>query len=172
MIARGVIILIISIFFISPIFAQEQNDQFYDMRVKKLLDSKDINYTITKNNNFKINLITEDEPQKRTQIVLIYSKTDKYDDYEVREVSSTSFTIPKKESKELIFIELLKENSSLKTGTWSIMEFNDSPEVYTITFSVKVSSNMTGDDLRSIINLVGIEADRIEKLYANGKDEY
>lgn len=172
MLLRRGIILIITIFSIGSVFGQEKDELFYDIRLKKLLDSNDINYSITKNNNFKIELITEDQPQKRTQIVVIYSRTNKYDDYEIREIVSTSFTIPKKDTKSPFFIELLKENGTLKTGTWSIIEYESSPDVYTITFTAKVSTNISANDLQSMINLVGSEADRIEKHYAKGVDVY
>jgi hypothetical protein len=168
--SRG-ILLIISIFCFTSLFAQDKYDQYYDIRVKKQFDSLDINYSITKLNNFKINLITKDSTQKRTQIVIINSKIHKYDNYETREIESLSFKFLKKEGKMSLYEELLKENALLKIGQWSLVEFKDSPDTYSVLFSVKVSPYISADDLYSIVFLVGNAADRIEKKYMKGADE-
>lgn len=168
--SRGILI-IISIFSFNGLFAQEKEDLYYDIRVKKHLDSLDINYSITKLNNFTVNLITEESPQKRTQLVVINSKLVRYNNYKIREIESRSFTLPKKDGKTPIFLELLKENGSLKTGNWSIIEFDAEPDIYTIIFSVNVSPNISADDLYSMIFLVATEADRFEKKYMKGADE-
>ena len=167
--SRG-ILLIISIFCFTALFAQEKEDQYYDIRVKKQFDSLDINYSITKNNNFKVELITEGEPQKRTQAVYVVSKVSEYNKYEIREIVSQSFKIPKTESKSHIFLELLKENADLKIGTWSIFEYDSSPDFYSATFAVKISTNISANHIYDLIYFVAIEADRLEKKYAKGVD--
>jgi len=167
---RG-ILLTISILSFFVLFAQEKEDQFYSLKVKKLLDEIDLNYSITKYNNFKIELLIEEKPQRRTQNVYVYSKTENYDGYETREIVSRSLSIPKSEAKSIIFFELLKENGKLKTGSWSIIESDSSPDVYIILFTVKVSTNILAEDLFSVISFVAREADSIEKLYTSGLDK-
>ena len=170
MLIRNGILLLISIFSFTVLCAQEKDEQFYSIKVKKLLDEIDLNYSITKYNNFKIELLIEEQPKRRTQIVYIYSKTENYNGYENREIVSRSLSIPKGEAKSSIFLELLKENGKLKSGTWSIFESESSPETYIVLFTIKVSTNISADDLYTMISLVAREADRIEKLYAKGID--
>lgn len=165
-------LITLGIFLSFESIAQDRNDQFYDLRVKKLLDSKDVNYTISKNNNFKINLVTEDKPKERTQIVVIYSETSNYINYEIRDIRSSAFTIPKNETKSTVMLDLMKVNATLKSGSWSFYEYDATPDVYTVTFTVTVPVNISADDLYSMILLVGNEADRVEKLYKKGEDNY
>ena len=56
---KKIITLVIFIVVSQTIFAQSEKDSFIDTRIKRLLDSKNINYTITKNGDFRINLITQ-----------------------------------------------------------------------------------------------------------------
>jgi hypothetical protein len=101
-------------FYISS--AQNTTDEFYDIRIKKLLDAKQINYAITKTNNFRINLITEEGSNKRTQGILIFSKTENYQGFEIREISSNALMITKNNIKSSFLIELLNKNEKLKIG--------------------------------------------------------
>lgn len=163
-------LLILSI----PSFSQgnPNEEEYYDIRVKKLLDSKDINYSITKNNNFRITVITEDSPKERTQGVIINSKTQNYDEYEIREIWSTSLKIKKSDLRVKLYYELLSKNSKIKVGAWEITEYESDKEFYFLTFNAKINTNINSEDLKSLLFLIANEADRVEKLHGNGIDEY
>ena len=162
----GLVVLTINL------FGQTNEDDYYDLRVKKLLDSKDVVYTINKYNNFKINVITENSPKERTQGVLIRSKTNKYSEYEIREIYSTALQIKKNDIKAKMLYELLVKNGEIKVGSWGIDEYDSDKEYYYLSFSLKVGTNISADDFKSLLFLVANEADRVEKLYGNGNDEY
>ena len=163
---------LILILIIGNSYGQNTNSDYYDLRIKKLLDSKDVNYTITKNNNFRINVITEDEPKKRTQAVYVNSVTSKWYEYEIREITSTALQLKKNDVRIKMLYELLQKNGNIKAGAWEVNEYESDKEFYYLTFSLKVSTNINADDLKSLLFLVANEADRIEKLYGNGNDEY
>jgi hypothetical protein len=154
------------------LFGQTNTDDYYDIRIKKLLDSKSINYTINKRNDFNITVITENAPNERTQLVTITSKTNRYDEFEIREIHSTALKIKKDDIKTKLLYEILLENGKLKNGSWEIDEYESVKEYYYLLFSIKVGTNISGDDLKSMLFLVANEADKIEKLYGNGIDTY
>lgn len=154
------------------IVAQTEKDSFIDTRIKKLLDSKNINYSITKNGDFRINLITEESPKERTQRIFIYSKKESYHDIEILNIESIGFKIPKNSIKMPVLIDLLEKNGALKIGAWSMYEYKSDPEYYSFSFEVKVASNISAEELVTLFNFVGIQADEKEKLWGNGLDEY
>lgn len=165
-------LFLISLVYSLMVLSQTDSGDYYDLRLKKILDSEKINYTINKNNNFRINVITEEEPNERTQIVLMYSKTNTYSDFEIREITSAGLKIKKKDIKNPVLFSLLVQNGDLKIGSWEIQEYNDADENVLIAFSVKVSTNVPAKNLVSLMHLVANEADRVEKLYGNGVDEF
>jgi hypothetical protein len=154
-------------------FSQDtNNNDYYDIRIKKLLDSKQVNYTINKYNDFKINFITEKDPKERTQYVTLVSKTTKYEGYEIRELRSTALKIKKTDIKLKVLSDLLITNSNRKIGAWEIDEYSDDQDYYYLLYSIKSSTNISADDLYSLAYYVAFEADRIEKLYGSGLDEW
>lgn len=168
---KFIITLFIFITIGKSIFAQTTGDQFYDTRIKKLLDSKNVNYSITKNGNFRINLITQKVPKERTQGVIIYSKKENYNEFEILNIESTAFKVPKNVVKLGVILDLLKSNGLLKVGAWSIYEYDSDPDNYSFSFEVKVGYNISADDLVLLFNFVGFQADEKEKLLGNGLDE-
>ena len=144
----------------NSIFAQiGEND--YDPRVKKNLDDLSVKYAITENNNFKLIFNTEKNGDGRTQLVIINSNTEKYDEIEVREI----FSVIKKgknlnELDESILQILLKRNDTIKMGSWCISEDENS---YYIVFAIKAGANMNKTMLESILSLIAAESDKVEK---------
>ncbi|MFN5422512.1 MAG: hypothetical protein ACK5AO_04530 [bacterium] len=164
--------ILVSTIYTVTVWGQSESSDYYDIRLKKLLDSEKINYTINKNNNFRINVITEEEPNERTQIVLMYSRTTTYSDFEIREITSAGLKIKKKDIKNSVLFSLLVQNGDLKIGSWEIQEYNDDDENILIAFSIKVSTNIPAKNLVSLMHLVANEADRVEKLYGSGADDF
>ncbi len=169
---KFIITLVIFIAIGKSICAQITSEQFFDTRIKKLLDSENINYSITKNGNFRINLVTQKDPKERTQAVVIYSKKESYLEYEILNIESTAFKISKNSIKLSILTDLLKFNGSSKIGAWSIYEYSSDPDYYSISYEIKVGYNISAADLVSLFNYVGFQADAKEKLFGNGIDEY
>lgn len=77
----------------------------------------------------------------------------------------------KKNVKTSLFIDLLKKNATMKIGAWSVYEYDSDLDNYSFSFEVKVGYNINAEDLYSLINIVGLQADDKEKLWGNGLDE-
>ena len=161
---------ILLLLFIENLYSQDTNSDYYDLRIKKLLDAKNVNYTIDKQNNFRINFITEKEPKERTQLVVLVSKSSKYEDFEIRELRSTALKIKKNDLKLKFLTDLLLTNSNRKIGAWEIDEYKDDKEYYYCLYSIKLSTKINLEDFYSLSYFVAYEADRIEKLYGDGLD--
>ncbi len=168
---KKIITLVIFIVISKTIIAQSEKDSFIDTRIKKLLDSKNVNYSITKNGDFKINLITQEAPKERTQRIYIYSKKESYRDFEILNIESVGFKIPKNSIKTPVLIDLLKKNGTIKIGAWSMYEYNSDPDNYSFSFEIKVANNISAEELVTLFNFVGFQADEKEKLWGNGLDE-
>jgi len=162
-------LLILSVY-CNSILAQSDNDNFVDIRIKNMLDSNNVNYMITKMGNFRINLITEEAPIKRTQLVYIYSKKEQFGDFKILNIESVGFRIAKKDVKEALYLDILKKNAQLKLGSWGIYEYDDYPEYYFFVFNIKTRSNISADELHILFNFAGTEADEKEKIWRNGID--
>ena len=149
--------------------AQTEKDEFYDIRVKKVLDAEEIEYTITKNNNFKIVVTTEEEPTVRNHTVFIMSKTQNYSDFEIREISSPGLKIKRSAISDSMMYDLLLQSGNIKMGSWELKEYEGEDYSF-FTFTIKIGVNIENKHLTSLIFLVASEADRVEKLYGNKYD--
>jgi hypothetical protein len=138
----------------------------YDVRIKNKLDSLGIKYTITESGNFKVVFNTKDG---RTQLVLIYSKTNMYKGLEIREVKSVA---DKKENKadfsQEVLYNILEENQTYKVGAWQIFGGN---APYLLEFALRISANASQTILDDLIRLAAKVADEME-LKLTGADEH
>ena len=151
---------LLSIFFLFcvSVFAGE-----LDYSVKNRLDQKGVKYTITKNNDFRVIVKTDNG---RDQLVLIFSSTENYKGMKIREISSVGFIGNLTPS---ISREMLKRTNSLKMGGWS-MFVGDNGKDYG-TFSIKfVDQNVSATDLAELVDFVGSVADKLEKDFLQKDD--
>ena len=128
-----------------------------DTRIKKLLDTLELKYSINSDGDFK--LVFEME-NGRSQQVFINSNTDEIDDFEVREVWSVAYL-----SQGYLDIDtantLLMENSQYKVGSWSLIDSENN--TYLVTFSIKLAADCDPNSLLQSLTMVTAVADEMEK---------
>ena len=138
-----------------------------DPFVKKELDTQGIEYSITKNGDFKIVRKVDND---RIQAVYIQSKSMNYKGIEVREVWSYARIYDRKSDlKESDIYMALSKNATYKFGAWQIRK--DNTNAYFLNFSVKTASDAKGTTLKDIIDVVAMRGDEIEKELTNA-DKY
>lgn len=137
-------------------FAQlGDEDSKYDLRIKAILDQVGFDYEITDAGDFKIIVALEDE---RTQAVYVKSRTEFYDEMEVREIWSVGYAsdgdIPANVANML-----LQNSFDQKIGAWQVIRDD---ETSLAIFAVKMSANANSASVRSAIIAAVRSADAIE----------
>ncbi|MHB8080246.1 MAG: hypothetical protein ACYDIE_13440 [Candidatus Krumholzibacteriia bacterium] len=135
-----------------------------DARIKALLDDAGYKYDLTGDGDFKLVFTTEGE---RTQIVIINSNTEKYKNFEIREIWSPGYKSTEAIGGD-IAVKLLKDNYERKLGAWQIVDAGDQQWA---VFAAKVAADLSGQDLTSVINIVISSADELEK-ELTGRDDF
>jgi hypothetical protein len=139
-----------------------------DPFVKKELDGQGIEYTITKNGDFKI---VRKMDNGRTHSVYIQSKPMSYKGIEVREIWSYARVYDSKSDvKESDVYMVLSKNATYKFGAWQIGK--DNANAYYLNFSVRTATDAKGNAIKDIIDVVAMRGDEIEKELTNNADKY
>ncbi|MDG2015082.1 MAG: hypothetical protein P8J33_16370 [Pirellulaceae bacterium] len=130
----------------------------HDERVRERLDQTELKYEIDEDGDFKLLFEYDDG---RSQIVFVNSKTENYQDLEIREVWAVGFVPAKKGSKVPADVceNLVRSNSEIKMGAWQVQKLGDN-EVG--VFRAMVSANADKDVILDTLRLVGISADEKE----------
>lgn len=95
----------------------------------------------------------------RSQTLYIRSVTDWYDQMEIREIYSVIYKSDKR-PPEYMLAKILFDNSHKKLGAWEMI-YEDSQ--YHILYNAKVDAEESPQNLKSIIEIVGVAADDMEK---------
>jgi len=137
-----------------------------DNRVRKALTDAGISFKVDSDGDFKMELDTDKD--SRTQLVWVRSKTMEYELFEVREVFGMSYKGTNAPDSKVL-LDLLLQNGTRKIGGWQIEKWESD---YVVLFSVRISADAVGDELKSIAELVEKETDAMEKKLTDGKDEF
>ena len=129
-----------------------------DPRVKKLLDAMGLNYEVSADGVFEITFILENE---RKQSVSIDSRTEQFNDLEIRDIYSPAVIIPENELTIELAYGLLNENMQTKFGAWCA---DKSDGMVVIYYSAKVAADIDQDSLGSVLEMVMHQADRLEAM--------
>ena len=136
-----------------------------DPRIKKLLDSMGLTYEVKKDGLFNITFALENE---RIQMVSISSKTEMFNDLEIRDIHSIAAAIPDDEFTMDIASVLLTENYKTKFGAWSI---DKSDGMTIIIYSAKIAADIDDDSINSVLEMVIKQADSME-VVIHGDDNF
>ena len=128
-----------------------------DVGLERLLNEAGLNFRFVEDPG--VYELTFPQDNGRTQLVIVDAKTEKIDDYAVREISSACYHGAL--TKELAMC-LLDQN--YKVGAWR--RVGDM-----LVFSGKAPSHVTSRDLVTILRTVATTADELEALWT-GKDEF
>jgi hypothetical protein len=130
-----------------------------DARMRSALEQAGLKYEITSDSDFKVLVPCKD---KRTQVVLINSDTNKINDtnLEFREVYALAY-----KSKSALPAEMsnkmMQESNRKKIGSWEIIR--TSGGINLAVFNAKIPADLSSENLVQIINSVGLVADEMEK---------
>ncbi|WP_448872398.1 YbjN domain-containing protein [Desulfobulbus propionicus] len=127
-----------------------------DPRVREILDSENIKYVVDDDGHFKITFAYDDN---RSQLVFINSNTENFAGVELREIWSVGLKGNGQLSAE-VANKLLERNGRYKVGSWEITK--QSGQVMA-SFKVVISANADKSELMPVVQMVGIQADEVEK---------
>jgi len=137
-----------------------------DLRVASVLKKIGYKYIETKLGNYMLDFSLDD---KRTQLVYVSSRTEKFEGYETRKIWAYVY-----KSKDLLKAEianqLLMDNVPQKAGAFELSKAS-SGDGYEVIYAVKVDAEAGPRAFRAAVRLVLLTADAKEKELTN-KDEF
>lgn len=157
--SRGILSAALAVLFMvgaTLAFAQIGERKTGDARVKVLLDKAEYKYTVDEDGDFRLVNTTADD---RTHVVFIESKTAKLGDLEIRDVFSVGY-ISDEEVPASVMSNLLRENSLVKLGAWSISRINGKDAA---VFRAKIAADTDTKTLLMTMRAVTSTADAKEK---------
>ncbi len=138
-----------------------------DKSIKSKLDALEIKYEITENGNFRI---IHKLKNGRTQLVIIDSETEMFNDKKLRHIYS--FALGFKKDTDLTLSNLfviLQQNADKKIGAWQIGGKDDN---YSLIFSLSIGNENAIDNLEDLIHSVAFTTDTLEEKLTGDKDDY
>ncbi|MDX2127451.1 MAG: hypothetical protein SFU91_00260 [Chloroherpetonaceae bacterium] len=143
----------------SLISAQEGGDE----RIRRQLEGRGLKFSMTTTNDFKMQYETTDG---RTQLIFINSKTEKYKNFEVREIWSPAYKFTD-QVPAIVANRLLSNSYDKILGGWQTHTFGGSKLA---SFAVKAAAELEVEDLINIIESVVKTADAMEKELSGADD--
>lgn len=132
-----------------------------DASVKRRLDDRGVKYQVDADGDFKITYNYKSEG--RTQLVFVSGATQAVGGFLVREIFSPAGRVEQDEINGARALELLKESSNNKLGSWEIR--GDA-----LYFVIKVPDSINGGELESAMDIAGETADDMEKELSGARD--
>lgn len=128
-----------------------------DARVKRLLDSLEIPYSINSDGDFEVAVEFEDG---RSQLAFVNTDTQFIGDFEVREVWSVGYV-----TEGFLDIDtantLLLENDLMKIGSWRLKQIDTN--TLAAVFCIQIAADCDPNSLVNTLNLVLEVADSMEE---------
>ncbi len=129
-----------------------------DPRLIKALDSQKFDYKIGEDSRVRATFQVK-EGTDRTHQIIIDSTTSSLWGLEVRQVWAYAYKVDGDISPRLAY-RLLEENGRKTLGAWELLRENG---ISTVIFTAKVSADIDGPMLRTVIGAVIEEADGLEE---------
>ncbi len=135
-----------------------------DVRIKRILEARKIEYDLTPSGNFKV---TFDLKNGRSQMAIISSATYRYMNLDIREIVSPAYRSAGPFTAE-VADRLLTDNNDKKLGAWVMQKEKDG---YYALFVTKIPADSSDESFISALRLTLEAADEMEK-ELTGKDEF
>lgn len=132
-----------------------------DASVKRRLEDRGVKYQVDADGDFKITYNYKSEG--RTQLVFVSGATESVGGFLVREVFSPAARVDQDGINGAKALELLKESSNNKLGSWEIR--GDA-----LYFVIKLPDSINGGELESAMDIAGEIADNMEKEISGARD--
>ncbi len=153
----SILFLFVFILLNPVVFAQKMQ---FDNRIEEHLT--DLNLKYEKNvvsGDYTFFIKMGNGQSQRTQQVFVQSATINYHKLEIREIFSVIYRSKIPPNAQIIR-DLMMDTSEKQLGGWELLF---EAEEYFIIFNAKISANLDLQDLSSVINLVALSADEMEK---------
>jgi hypothetical protein len=128
-----------------------------DPRVKRILDSLNIHYSVDQDGDFELAIAFEDG---RSQLAFVNSETQTIGDFEIREVWSVGYV-----TQGFMDIDtantLLLENDLMKIGSWRLKQVDDN--TFAAAYCIQIAADCDPQSLVNTLNLVLKVADGMEE---------
>lgn len=134
-----------------------------DKRVKKLLEEKDFQFTVSSSGNYQVICKFDDG---RTQLVTIRTKTYTLHHMEIREVDSKGYQVDEEIPTEVL-LAALKKNAGVKLGAFQLIESGDTRA---LLFNAQIAADTDAETLYRTIFAVAKTADEFEQEWITGDD--
>ena len=132
-----------------------------DASVKRRLEDRGVKYQVDTDGDFKITYNYKSEG--RTQLVFVSGGTESVGGFLVREVFSPAGRLDQDGINGAKALELLKESSNNKLGSWEIR--GDA-----LYFVIKLPDGVNGGELESAMDIAAEIADNMEKELSGTRD--
>lgn len=132
-----------------------------DASVKRRLEDRGVKYQVDADGDFKVTYNYKAEG--RTQLVFVSGSTETVGGFLVREIFSPAARVGDDGINGAKALELLKESSRNKLGSWEIR--GD-----VLYFVIKVPDSINGGELESAMDIAGETADDMEKEMSGARD--
>ncbi|MGB3517138.1 MAG: hypothetical protein WBA43_11825 [Elainellaceae cyanobacterium] len=128
-----------------------------DARVKRMLDSLDIHYSVDQDDDFEVAVAFEDG---RSQLAFVNSETQFIGDFEIREVWSVGYV-----TQGFLDIDtantLLLENDFMKIGSWRLKQVDDN--TFAAVYCIQIAADCDPQSFVNTLKLVLRVADEMEE---------
>ena len=135
-----------------------------DPRVEEILKRLNLHYSVNSSGNVAVTYDTKDD---RSQTVYVMSKTDKYNEVEIREIWSNAGTFEAEPDAEGL-MDLMTESGKNKIGCWALEKLDDGK--YLLFYTIKFPADSSDEAYRMILEFASSVADARE-LALFGGDE-
>ena len=133
-----------------------------DAAVKRRLEERGIKFEVDKDGDYKVTYNYKKEG--RSQLVFVAGRTHSVGGFVVREIFSPAARIEKDSIDGARALELLRESSNNKLGSWEIR--GD-----VLYFVVKASDSMNAAELESAMDITSETADDMEIKLSGARDD-
>ncbi len=135
-----------------------------DKRVESALKRLKVSYEVDDEGDFLLDFAMDGN---RTQRVVVFSRTQTYGAYEIREIASGAHyaALP---IDGTVATQLMLDNPTRKVGHWEMQSGSDA---WSVVFTARIPAKMKPDQLLDVIEAVGATADDMEQRL-NGGDRF
>jgi len=146
-------------------FGSKETTPGADERVRAILEELEINFTIDDDFDFRVGFQMSDD---RTQSCIIRSRTYKFLDIEIREISSGALLSEGPFDARTANI-LLQENERLSIGAWGVVRSSDDRHI--AVFTAKIAADLPAHEFQGVLQAVLATADDMENRLS-GRDDF
>jgi serine protease Do len=150
---------------VAPLAAEDDaSAKKSDARVEETLKRLNIHYSVNSSGNIAVTYDTKDD---RSQTVYIMSKTDTYNEVEIREIWSNAGTFETEPDAEGL-MDLMTESGKNKIGSWALEKLDDGK--YLLFYTIKFPADSSDDAYRMMLEFASSVADARELALFGGDD--